>query len=138
LWGESACFAHDDSGVERGSAAEAAVPHLDALRGAEALLFHGAARVGARFWRTEVRIKNEIKIKINVKSSGQECPLHTSNLDWPREQIDEAIRRYERLLLILSPNSMSSKWVKTEIRNARKREVAEKKRVLFPVRLDAV
>jgi len=53
----------------------------------------------------------------------------------PREQIDEAIRRYERLLLILSPNSMSSRWVKTEIRNARKREVAEKKRVLFPVRL---
>jgi len=51
------------------------------------------------------------------------------------EQIDEAIRRYERLLLILSPNSMSSKWVKTEIRNAHKREVAEKKRVLFPVRL---
>jgi len=30
---------------------------------------------------------------------------------------------------------MSSKWVKTEIRNARKREVAENKRVLFPVRL---
>ena len=30
---------------------------------------------------------------------------------------------------------MSSKWVKTEIRNAHKREVAEKKRVLFPVRL---
>jgi uncharacterized protein YjbI with pentapeptide repeats len=51
------------------------------------------------------------------------------------EQIDEAIRRYERLLLILSPHSMSSKWVKTEIRNARKREVVEKKRVLFPVRL---
>jgi hypothetical protein len=51
------------------------------------------------------------------------------------EQIDEAVRRYERLLLILSPNSMASKWVKTEIRNARKREVAEKKRVLFPVRL---
>lgn len=51
------------------------------------------------------------------------------------EQIDDAIRRYERLLLILSPNSMNSKWVKTEIRNARKREVVEKKRVLFPVRL---
>jgi len=51
------------------------------------------------------------------------------------EQIDEAIGQYERLLLILSPNSMSSKWVRTEIRNARKREVAEKRRVLFPVRL---
>ena len=51
------------------------------------------------------------------------------------EQIDEAIRRYERLLLILSPNSMNSEWVKTEIRKARKRERTEKKRVLFPVRL---
>lgn len=51
------------------------------------------------------------------------------------EQIDEAIRRYERLLLILSPNSMDSEWVKTEIRKARKRERTEKKRVLFPVRL---
>jgi len=50
------------------------------------------------------------------------------------EQIDEAIRRYERLLLILSPNSMKSEWVKTEIRKARKRERTEKKRVLFPVR----
>ena len=51
------------------------------------------------------------------------------------EQIDEAIRRYERLLLILSTNSMNSEWVKTEIRKARKRERTEKKRVLFPVRL---
>jgi hypothetical protein len=51
------------------------------------------------------------------------------------EQIDEAIRRYERLLLILSPNSMNSEWVKTEIRKARKRERTEKKRVLFPVRM---
>lgn len=51
------------------------------------------------------------------------------------EQIDEAIRGHERLLLILSPNSMNSEWVKTEIRKARKRERTEKKRVLFPVRL---
>jgi hypothetical protein len=49
------------------------------------------------------------------------------------EQIDEAIRRYERLLLILSTNSMKSPWVKTEIRKARKREIDEKRRVLFPV-----
>ncbi len=49
------------------------------------------------------------------------------------EQIDEAIRRYERLLLILSTNSMNSPWVKTEIRKARKREIEEKGRILFPV-----
>jgi len=35
----------------------------------------------------------------------------------------------------LSPNSINSEWVKTEIRKARKRERVEKKRVLFPVRL---
>jgi hypothetical protein len=51
------------------------------------------------------------------------------------EQIDTAIRMHEKLLLILSPNSMNSEWVKTEIRKARKRERTEKKRVLFPVRL---
>jgi hypothetical protein len=49
------------------------------------------------------------------------------------EQIDEAIRRYQRLLLILSTDSMKSPWVKTEIRKARKREIEEKRRILFPV-----
>jgi len=51
------------------------------------------------------------------------------------EQIDEAIRLYDRLLLLLSGHSMESKWVKTEIANARAREEREKRRMLFPVRL---
>jgi TIR domain len=51
------------------------------------------------------------------------------------EQIDEAIRVHEKVLLILSESSMSSEWVKTEIAKARKREVREKKQVLFPVRV---
>jgi uncharacterized protein YjbI with pentapeptide repeats len=51
------------------------------------------------------------------------------------KQIDEAIRLYDKLLLILSPASMESEWVKTEISKARKREVRECKRVLFPIRL---
>jgi hypothetical protein len=51
------------------------------------------------------------------------------------EQIDEAIRVHEKVLLILSAESMNSEWVKTEIAKARKREVREKKQVLFPVRL---
>src|SRR5579864_2143112 len=52
------------------------------------------------------------------------------------EQIDNAIQMHERLLLILSPNSINSEWVKTEIAKARKREIQEGKRVLFPVRLN--
>lgn len=51
------------------------------------------------------------------------------------EQIDEAIRLHEKLLLILSPASMASEWVKTEIAKARRREAKEKKQVLFPVSL---
>ena len=51
------------------------------------------------------------------------------------EQIDEAIRVYDRLLLILSAESMSSRWVKTEIAKARKKEVASNRHVLFPIAL---
>ena len=51
------------------------------------------------------------------------------------DQIDEAIRMYDKLLLILSPDSMASEWVKTEISKARRREIKEGKRVLFPIRL---
>src|SRR5206468_7428156 len=51
------------------------------------------------------------------------------------EQIDEAIRLYDKLLLVLSPNSVNSEWVNTEIAKARKREIRDKRRMLFPVRL---
>jgi hypothetical protein len=51
------------------------------------------------------------------------------------EQIDEAIHVHEKLLLILSEQSMNSEWVRTEIRKARKREVAEKCQKLFPISL---
>ena len=51
------------------------------------------------------------------------------------EQIDQAIRVYDKLLLVLSPHSMQSPWVEFEIRRARRREVAEQRRLLFPVRL---
>ena len=51
------------------------------------------------------------------------------------EQIDQAIRLHDRLLLILSEDSMHSEWVTTEIFKARQREVKEGKRVLFPVGL---
>ena len=51
------------------------------------------------------------------------------------EQIDDAIRLYDRLLLVLSEDSMKSSWVKTEISNARQKERASGRKVLFPIRL---
>jgi uncharacterized protein YjbI with pentapeptide repeats len=44
------------------------------------------------------------------------------------EQLDEAIRLHDKLLLILSESSMNSNWVQTEIAKARKRESEETKR----------
>jgi TIR domain len=51
------------------------------------------------------------------------------------EQIESAIQIHDRLLLVLSENSMQSEWVMTEIRNARRIEIEERRRKLFPIRL---
>jgi hypothetical protein len=78
------------------------------------------------------------RLYADLQNQGVRCwfaPHDMRGGEKSNEQIDEAIRRYERLLLILSPNSIESEWVKTEISKARKREIAEKKKVLFPIRL---
>jgi TIR domain-containing protein len=51
------------------------------------------------------------------------------------QQIEKAIHLNDRLLLILSEHSMSSRWVKSEIAHARQKELAEERQVLFPVGL---
>jgi TIR domain len=71
-----------------------------------------------------------------AKASDAGTPLKICTVEKKlHEQIDEAIRVYDKLLLILSEHSMNSEWVKTEIANARRREVTEHKRLLFPIRL---
>jgi uncharacterized protein YjbI with pentapeptide repeats len=51
------------------------------------------------------------------------------------EQIDDAIRVHDKLLLVLSKASMSSEWVATEVTKARRRQRQDGKQVLFPIRL---
>jgi len=55
--------------------------------------------------------------------------------DYFHEQIDRAIQLHDRLVVVLSENSIQSKWVEREIRKARKVERAEKRRKLFPITL---
>lgn len=74
----------------------------------------------------------------DLQVNGVRCWFAPHNIRGGRklnDQIDEAIRVYDKLLLILSDASMNSKWVNTEIAKARKREVREKRRMLFPLRL---
>ena len=53
-----------------------------------------------------------------------------------RSRIDEAIRVYDKLLIVLSENSINSAWVEKEVETAFEKEQKEKRTVLFPVRLD--
>jgi TIR domain len=51
------------------------------------------------------------------------------------DQIDRAIQLHDKLLIVLSKESISSNWVETELRRARRQEKLRKERKLFPIRL---
>jgi uncharacterized protein YjbI with pentapeptide repeats len=51
------------------------------------------------------------------------------------EQIDEAIRVYDKFIIVLSPESLRSKWVMNEVRRTRKAELANNQRKFFPIAL---
>ena len=52
------------------------------------------------------------------------------------DRIKESIRANDKLLLVLSKNSLASHWVKREVEIAQQKERQTKKLVLFPIRLD--
>ncbi|MBI3943711.1 MAG: toll/interleukin-1 receptor domain-containing protein, partial [Chloroflexi bacterium] len=53
-----------------------------------------------------------------------------------RERIVESIRVYDKLMVILSENSVGSVWVEKEVVTAMDREERQGGTVLFPIRLD--
>jgi len=78
------------------------------------------------------------RLRTDLRAKGVRCwfaPYDIRSGKKLHEQIDEAIRVHDKLLLILSPASMESEWVKTEISKARKMEIKEGRRVLYPIRL---
>jgi hypothetical protein len=56
--------------------------------------------------------------------------------DMLRPSFDEAIRVHDKLMVLLSKNSVSSPWVEKEVETAFEKERDEKRTVLFPIRLD--
>ena len=76
------------------------------------------------------------RLYADLQSKGVRCWFAPHDIQGGRkihEQLDEAIRLHDKLLLILSESSMTSNWVKTEIANARAREEREGKQLLFPI-----
>ncbi len=53
-----------------------------------------------------------------------------------RQRIDESIRKFDKLLLILSTHSVASPWVEKEVETAFEKEHRTNRLVLFPVKLD--
>jgi uncharacterized protein YjbI with pentapeptide repeats len=53
-----------------------------------------------------------------------------------QDQIEESIRLYDKVMIILSEASVRSHWVEREANAAREREERENRTVLFPIRID--
>jgi len=79
------------------------------------------------------------RLYADLQAKGVRCWLDKEDLkigEKFRRRIDEAIRRHDKLLLVLSQNSVRSSWVETEVETAFEKERRYKKLVLFPIRLD--
>jgi hypothetical protein len=75
----------------------------------------------------------------NLQSNGVRCWFAPEDLkigDRFRDRIDESIRLHDKLLLILSENSVASPWVSDEVEAAIEREHREERTVLFPIMID--
>ncbi len=75
----------------------------------------------------------------DLQSKGVRCWFAPEDMDIGdkiRPRIEESIRLYDKLLLVLSKSSVASGWVEREVKTALARERKEKRLVLFPVRID--
>ncbi|HEY6251854.1 MAG TPA: toll/interleukin-1 receptor domain-containing protein, partial [Candidatus Angelobacter sp.] len=75
----------------------------------------------------------------DLQSKGVRCWFAPEDLkigDPFRKRIDDAIRVHDKLLIVLSSNSVSSFWVEKEVETAFEKERLQNRTVLFPIRLD--
>jgi hypothetical protein len=79
------------------------------------------------------------RLHADLQNNGVRCWFAPENLkigDKLRSSFDEAIRLHDKLMVLLSENSVKSSWVEKEVETAFERERKEKRTVLFPIRLD--
>jgi hypothetical protein len=79
------------------------------------------------------------RLYIDLQNKGVRCWFAPEDMkigDEIRSRIDESIRLSDKLLLVLSRNSVSSWWVKKEVETAMEWEAEQNHIMLFPVRLD--
>lgn len=79
------------------------------------------------------------RLHADLQAKGIRCWFAPEDLkigDKTRHAIDGAIRVHDKLLIIISENSINSDWVEHEVENGLEEEIKRKKTVLFPIRLD--
>ena len=89
--------------------------------------------------RSAPRRVGRTNLPSDLQTKGVRCWFAPEDLkigDKFRTEIDRAIRVHDKLLLLLSANSILSDWVEKEVETAFDRERHDKRTVLFPIRLD--
>jgi len=79
------------------------------------------------------------RLHADLQNKGVRCWFAPEDLkigDRLRPRIDETIRLYDKLLLVLSKTSVASQWVEQEVETALARERQESTTILFPVQID--
>ena len=79
------------------------------------------------------------RLHADLQNKGIRCWFAPEDMkigDEIRTRIDEVIRIHDKLLLVLSQDSVASAWVKKEVETAFDKEIERKEPVLFPIRLD--
>lgn len=79
------------------------------------------------------------RLYTDLQNQGVRCWFAPEDLkigDKIRDRIDESIRLRDKLLLILTENSIMSDWVEHEVESALEEERQKGRTILFPIRLD--
>ncbi len=79
------------------------------------------------------------RLYADLQHQGVRCWFAPEDLkigDKFRMRIDESIRVYDKLMVVLTENSIRSPWVEEEVETALEKERKHNKPALFPIRLD--
>jgi hypothetical protein len=79
------------------------------------------------------------KLKLDLGREGVRCWFAPEDMhigDRIRDTIEKTIKMYDKLLVILSRNSIGSDWVEKEVETAFEEERRRNASVLFPIRID--
>jgi uncharacterized protein YjbI with pentapeptide repeats len=79
------------------------------------------------------------RLHVDLQNKGVRCWFAPEDMkigDRLRPRIDETIRVYDKLLLVLSKTSVASQWVEQEVETALAGERQRGTTILFPVRID--